>query len=314
MKPALRLIACMALLLTLASPAAAAASNSNWTSASSGQSLRLARGARAAGLGDAYTALASGAESLAWNPAGMNSVRALQMSASHLSYLEGIADDTLQVALPIYGLGAWGIGLDYLYTGDEGYDNWGKSTGDFSVFDFSAQIGVALELPADLWLGAVYKTLRQGYGYQFSMGSSFDVGLQWRGLFKRLDLGLLAANLGTPTALGQTFGPLPVTFKGGAALHLTDAWLLSADFDHQMVDYVNKVHTGTEVTIPAGPMTLLARGGYTFGPQQQLGDLSGLAAGLGVQFGAWTVDYAWQPLGDLGQTHRVSLTWSSWVH
>jgi hypothetical protein len=308
LSPRLRKLLALALLLPLAPLAAATGGGST-----SSQSFRLARGARATGLGDAYSALASGADAMAWNPAGLNSVRDLQVAASHLGYLEGINVDTIQLAKPIYGMGAWGLGLDYLYASDQGYDNWGNSTGDFSLFDFSAQIAVSLDLPWDISVGAVYKTLRQGYGSQFAMGSGFDVGFQRRALFGRLDLGLVASNIGTPMALGAGYGILPVTFKGGAALHLTDAWLVSADYDLQAADFFNKVHTGTELTLPAGPTTVAVRGGYTFGPQQDLGGLSGLAAGLGVQYGAWTVDYAWQPLGDLGNTHRVSLTWSSWV-
>lgn len=278
------------------------------------QSLRLARGARAAGLADAYSALAEGSAAMAWNPAGMNSVRALEAAASHLSYLDGIAVDTLQVVLPIYGLGAWGLGLDYLYAGDQGYDNWGEPTGEFGVFDFTWSLGFSLELPRDMHLGAVYKALRQGYGGQMSMGSGFDLGWQWKGLFgQRLDLAAVGANLGTPMALGQNFSPLPITWKLGAALRPLEAWTLSADFDHQPVDHVNKWHLGSEVRRRAGDYRLAARGGYTLGPQQELGGLTGLAVGAGLGLRQWQLDYAWQPLGDLGSTHRVSVTYQSWV-
>lgn len=280
---------------------------------SSAQSFRLSRDARAVGLGDAYVALANGADALDWNPAGMNSVRALQANATHLSYIQGIGVDSLNVALPIYGLGAWGLGVDYLYSSDDGYDNWGNPTGGFSIFDFSAKVAVSFELPWDMHVGGDYKILRQGYGSQFSMGSGFDLGWQWKGLFKRLDLGVTAGNLGTPVALGNTFGLLPLTLKGGAALHLGEHLLLSADYDHQTVDFVNKLHTGAELSGDAGPFHLAARGGYTLGPQQDLGGLTGLAVGGGLSLGAWAVDYAWQPLGDLGTTHRITLTYSSWL-
>lgn len=307
MKPALH---ALVLVLALAAPLAAASGGGSTSS----QSLRLARGARAVSLGGAYTALASGAEAMAWNPAGMNSVRALQATASHLSYIEGISDDTLQIALPIYGMGAWGLGLDYLYASDQGYDNWGAETGAFNIYDFSAQVGLSLELPWDMHLGAVYKTLRQGYGAQHSMGSAFDFGWQWKGLFKRLDLGAVMGNLGTPMALGKGFGILPVTYKVGAVLNLTDSWLFSADFDHQAADFFNKVRLGTELNAKAGSFRLSGRGGYVIGPEQDLGGLAGMALGVGVGRGKWQLDYAWQPLGDLGTTHRVSATFSSWMY
>jgi hypothetical protein len=265
------------------------------------------------GLGNAYSALASGAEALSWNPAGVDNIRAMQAHVSHLGYVEGINVDTLQLAWPIYGLGGWGFGFDYLYANDQSYDNWGNPGPEFSLFDFSAQVGLSLELPWDMHLGGAYRILRQGYEAQFSMGSSFDVGWQWKGLFKRLDLGLVAANLGTPVALGQGFGPLPLSFRSGAVLRLTERWLLSVEHDHQPADHFNKLGLGSEIGVPIGAFTLLARGGYHFGPQQDLGPLSGLAVGGGLALGKWQMDYAWQPLGDLGSTHRLSLTYSSWM-
>jgi hypothetical protein len=299
-------------LLLLAFVAAPLAAATLPPDSSSAQSLRLPRGARAVGLGEAYTALASGSESLAWNPAGLDNIRALQASASHMAYVQGIGVDTLQVALPIYGTGAWGVGLDYLYATDQGYDNWGNPTGDFSDFDFSAQIAMSFELPADMHLGGTYKIIREGYGSQFAMGSGFDFGWQWKNLFDHLDLGLVVQNLGTPIALGQGYGFLPITWRGGGALHLTQAWLISADFDHQAIDFYNKGHFGTEYSLPIGDFTAALRGGYSITPAQALGGLTGLAVGGGLTYGRFQVDYAWQPMGDLGDTHRVSLTYSSW--
>lgn len=276
------------------------------------QSLRLLRGARPVGMGGAYVAVASGADSILWNPAGMDQLRALQADYGHLAWLDGVSDDSLQVAMPIYGLGGWGVGVNYLYAQDQAYDNWGNPGDNFNLFDFSAQAAMSVELPADMHAGGVYKILREGYGSQFAMGSGFDFGWQWRNLFKRLDLGLGAYNIGTPIALGGNFAVLPITLKGGAALHLTDSWLLAVDYDHQPVDFFNTWHFGTEYAYQLGDWQLVGRGGYSLGAEQDQGDLAGLALGFGVGTGKWMVDYAFTPQGDLGTAHRLSLTWSSW--
>jgi hypothetical protein len=281
---------------------------------SGSQSLRLLRGARAAGLGGAYVAVASGVDSMQWNPAGLNQLRALQAGAGHLSWLDGVSDDYLQIGMPIYGLGAWGFAMDYLYAQDTAYDNWGNAGETFNVFDFSAQLAMSVELPWDMHVGAVYKTLRQGYGSQFAMGSALDLGWQWRDLFKRLDLGVTMQNIGTPMALGSNFAVLPITYKAGAALHLTPQWLVAVDFDHQPIDFFNKWHAGTEYATKVGDWTVAGRGGYTLGPEQDQGSLAGLAMGFGFGTGKWMMDYAFTPQGDLGQAHRVSLTWSSWLN
>ncbi|MBI3565954.1 MAG: hypothetical protein HY079_12210, partial [Elusimicrobia bacterium] len=54
---------------------------------------------------------------------------------------------------------------------------------------------------------------------------------------------------------------------------------------------------------------LAARAGYQFGhgSDQLQSKLVGLGAGLGLKFGRFKLDYAFQPYGDLGNTHRVTL-------
>ena len=53
------------------------------------------------------------------------------------------------------------------------------------------------------------------------------------------------------------------------------------------------------------------RAGYQLGHgQDQLGSLVGFAAGFGVKISRLTLDYAFVPFGDLGDTHRMTLGWS----
>ncbi|MGH7442197.1 MAG: hypothetical protein ACREKE_05920, partial [bacterium] len=85
----------------------------------SGQALLMQLDARAVGMGSAYTAVASGADSLDWNPAGMDQLRAPQAEAGHLAWVQDVNDEYINTAFPIYGIGAWGLGLSYLYTQDQ---------------------------------------------------------------------------------------------------------------------------------------------------------------------------------------------------
>ena len=302
-----------ALILGLGLLSAASAYAATGGDVTSAQALKIARGARPAAMGDAYVAVASGADSILWNAAGMDQLRDLQATAGHLSYLDGVTDDYLEIARPLYGFGAWGLGTNYLYADDQGYDNWGNKTGAFSDYDFSAQVALSIELAEDLHVGATYKIIDEDYAHQHSMGSGFDFGLQWRDLWKFLDLGLTASNLGTPIALGSSYAPLPVTFKGGSAFHLTQDWLLAIDYEHQPIDFFNKWHFGTEYGLNLSGVQTFARLGYSFAPENDAGGNTGLTAGLGLGMGSWQIDYAFVPQGDLGNTHRLSLTWSSWL-
>ena len=274
------------------------------------QSLTLPLDARAVGMGSAFVAVASGADSLEWNPAGMNQLRAPQVEAGHLSWIQDVNDEYINTAFPIYGLGAWGLGLSYLYTQDQYYDNVGNQGGTFTDFDFVGDAAFSLQVSDAMNLGMEYKILRQGYATQFNMGSCFDLGWQWRDAVKGLDFGAAALNLGTPVALGSAFNVLPISLKFGGAEHVGSLVLLALDEEYQPVDSFNFVHAGLEVGTALGDWTPMVRVGYTFGPAQADGGITGFSAGLGLAMGAWQVDYAYAPQGDLGQAQRLTLTWN----
>ena len=54
------------------------------------------------------------------------------------------------------------------------------------------------------------------------------------------------------------------------------------------------------------------RGGLMMGYDEQAGTV-----GFGIEYQAWTIDYAYMPFSntsDLGDTHRFSLNWRSMPH
>jgi hypothetical protein len=282
----------------------------------SASTFELMRGARPAAMGGAYIAVADDAESILYNPAGLTELREAQMSASHLEWLDGINDESIQLGLPIFGLGAWGLGANYLYTTDQGYDNFGNPTGSFNDFDFSAQIAFALQLGDDAAVGAVYKILREGYDSYFEEGSAFDLGFHYKGFLNRkLGIAVTADNLGGNLALGTGFGPQPLTLNGGLALHVTDNLLLAADYEYRYYDYFSNYHFGAEYVFPLGEDSDVSlRGGYILGAANEDGNLSGLTAGLGAHWGAWKVDYAYVPEGDLGTSQLFTLSFGFGQH
>jgi hypothetical protein len=49
------------------------------------------------------------------------------------------------------------------------------------------------------------------------------------------------------------------------------------------------------------------RGGYLSGPDNELGGLFGVSAGMGVSWRQFIFDFAWVPYGELGNTFRYAL-------
>ena len=298
------LIAAMALPLSMQSASGSAATTF--------PSLKLERGARAAAMGGAYVAAADGIDAMFYNPAGLAGLRRLELFAGHNSWIEGISDQQIAFGMPWYGMGAWGFSATYLSAMTQGRDDFGQPTQDVGIFDFTAQASLTIEWNRYVSTGASYRLMRQGYTYLSSMGSSFDFGIQIRKLMDRkLTLGFSTVNMGTEIALGESLTPLPWETRAGAALELfSRRLLLSAELGYQPHTFFTKTRLGMEVALPAGSMNTALRAGYVIGPQQQAGGMSGLNLGGGVGLGGIDLDYSWQPVGDFGDSHRVSLTYT----
>ena len=302
--------------LILAGLLLASALRADISTPTSMDSLKLPRGARPAAMAGAFSAVADDTQSMFYNPAGLTELREVQLSASHLEWLDGVEDESLGLGMPLFGMGAWGLSSTYLHATDEGRDNEGYQQGTFSVFDFSLAAAFALQLGDNGSAGLQYRIMRQGYDnrdgaqHQFNMGSGFDLGFIYRGFFDRkLALAFTSQNMGSAIALGDIPFAQPWTLKGGLAWHLLSNWVLDIDAEHQPYDLINKYRAGTEYVDDLGDETELAiRAGYLLGPENAAGGLSGITAGLGAHWHAWHIDYAFVPKGDLGQSHLLTLT------
>ena len=272
--------------------------------------LRLPRGARPVALGGAYLALADDALALLYNPAGLTELRDPQLTGTHMEWLDGVRDDAVQLGVPLYGFGAWGLGATYLYTTDQGRDNWGVPTQGFNDFDFSAQAAFSLLLSDNGSIGLTYKILREGYESHLNMGSSFDLGARYCLLDRRLVLALGVTNVGSFLAVGANYSQQAITLKGGLAYTATRDLKLALEYDHQPIDFFNTLRAGAEYSIPFGAEDghFTLRGGYALGADSSSGGLSGLSTGLGAHFHGFDVDYAFIPKGDLGNSQLLSLS------
>lgn len=303
--------------LLLALALAAARLRADGSAITANDTLELTRDPRPAALGGAYSALASGPDSMNTNPSGLTDLRLTQLQISHLAYVQGINGETVELGMPIYGLGAWGLGGSCVYSSDQGRDNWGNSTGTFGNYDTSLMAALALQWRF-LSGGFTYQVLRSDYAVQnkvegaFALGSDFNFGMQARHLLDgRLDLGISGQNFGTPMSLGNSVYSLPMTWCGGAAWSLLPQWKLAAEFSHQPVDFFNAWHFGTEYVMDLGQSGSVAlRAGYIDSAQSQLGGGSGFSAGLGLGWSVWHFDYAASSMGDFGLVHRLSLAYT----
>ena len=254
--------------------------------------LKIGVGARASAMGEAFTALASDGTSLYWNPAGLTQLPAKELSATYNSWLQEINQGYLSFSFPL-ATGALGLGVNYVEMGKmEGRDEYGSPTGDFTASDTHVFIGYATKFKTVAWgltLGTLQDVIKEDRKTTFlaNVGFLYPVG-------EFLTLGLAAQNIGS--RLGAD--PLPLTFKIGAASKLRRL-ILALDVAKPQDSEIYCCF-GAEWWLKGA---LAFRAGYK--TNQDAGE--GITAGLGLKMGKVSLDYAYVPYGDLGDTHRISL-------
>lgn len=278
--------------------------------------LKIPVGARETALGGSLAAAAEGPTSLFYNPAGLGSLTAAEVSYSYNNYFSGLSQQWLAAALPL-GPGGLGLGLNYFNVkAFPAYDGSGAGIGSVSAYDAAAYLGYGAGFNTGLALlprarvGAAVKYIRGRLDDAAAEGYGTDAGLLLLPALRGLSMGLAWENLGGSRLEYINSGARPARkFKAGAAYligGLPLSLLVSADLN-MPEDGENYFSAGIENTLYGA---LALRAGYT-----AFGDVSnGLSFGLGLALprryaGDMTLDYSFGSTYDLGNVHKFGFSY-----
>ena len=294
--------------------------------------LDIPIGARASGLGGAYTAVANDPSAIFYNPAGL---ALTQGGHVFLNQTQWIADITVNAGAVSYSLENWGVfGLSFAAV-DWGTINGTKralndagfvETGEFSPDNYAIGLSYSRRISSQFSAGVHVKYLHEKLGSNeegtfddprtftaeadiigFDMGTLFYTG------FKDLRFGMSLVNFSEELKYRAESVPLPLTFKFGIAMDLTTLFMeseehvltLAVDALHPR-DYTERLHFGLEYALK--DMVFL-RGGYktnydevdiSFGGGVKA-EVSGMALG---------VDYAYIQFQNFDPVHMFSFDFS----
>ncbi|MBI5240184.1 MAG: PorV/PorQ family protein [Elusimicrobia bacterium] len=298
-----------ALVCALAGALARPAAADTAAGAESFDFLLLDANARAVGLGGAYTALATDANALLYNPAGLGLVGAHEATFMHNQYVQGLTQDYAAFAFKQ----GFGVNLNYL-----DFSNIPRTTlanpdgtlGSFGISDLALGAGYGRSFyDGRLALGGGAKYLRETIDKVSADGYAFDAGVLAK-IKERpgLSLGAAVLNVGPEVRYVSTKEKLPSAVRAGAAYRCT-----LKGTDNTFAFDLSKVRTD-KLRIGVGVETLLShlvalRAGFTTRNDTDIG----ITGGLGVNWRSLAVDYAFVPFAALGIAHRISLTfrWGS---
>ncbi|MBI4676747.1 MAG: PorV/PorQ family protein [Elusimicrobia bacterium] len=276
------------------------------------QFLKIGVGARAVGMGGAYTAAGDDLNSMAWNPGGMASLTKREAGAMYANLVAETHYSFMGYGQPTK-YGTFGAGIMYLGQGSlDGRDSQGRANGGFTASDMALGVSYAKTVLPRLGLGVNVKLVRTnvgsdtGYSVAFDLGSRYDLGRMGPG---SLAAGLAVLNLGPGIRLHEQSSDLPLVLATGLGYNLPFGLNFGLDFRNRPYAGSSEVSLGTELAVVP---QLALRMGYAsthglISGAYKTSDLMGLAAGFGVKAYGMSLDYSMTPFGGLGNSHRISL-------
>jgi hypothetical protein len=272
--------------------------------------LTLGVSARGLAMGDAMSALATGATSTFYNPASLlPPVRqngTMQLMFMHREWIQDARSDFVGASIPLGGERALGFSVNT--TGVSGIEvriRPGPSEGTFTARDFSAGLSYAQKIDSTVSAGLTAKFLYEKIFVDDAAGFAADAGVLWRTPVEHLLLGASLCNLGSMNSLRNASTTLPTLFRVGPAYEIGPddsqfSSAVAADVVHIFPDKRTYVNAGGEIVLNR---FLAVRGGYQFGS-----DTRGLTLGVGIMYKSLALDYAYARVGsDLGNGHTFSL-------
>lgn len=281
--------------------------------------LKIPVGARAEAMGETGTGVGGTLESLFWNPAGLASLGAapgIHATFGYNKLLEGAGNGYLAAARPLWN-GVAAAGLVYLVQDEfQTFNVLGDATGSVRPSDVALSLAFARPY-REAQFGLGLKIIRSDLGGVSAATVALDGGMRVPGAVELngapVDFGLSLRNLGPGLSYSGTRDPLPLEGGLGFQWRLDRRFRINVDAKLP-VDQTPYAALGAEGRVRVGPRLAGAlRLGYNLKNTRDIDGFTGVTGGFGLRVWKMQLDYAFVPFGELGKTHRVSLStfWSN---
>ena len=281
-----------------------------------GQFLKISVGARAAGMGGAFVAVADDASALYWNAAGIARIDPdkSELSLNHASWPADLSFDQIGYVFHVKRIpGAFGIHARALSmspmietTAYQPDPNLGTGT-EFDAGMMAAGLTYARSFTDKFSAGVTANFIHEGLAEFSQQSFAFDIGTLYDVGTLGMKIGMTISNIGGQIKFIEREARIPAIFRVGTSATMfqtADQKLVgSFEFSHPP-DNSERLNVGAEYGFRR---FLFLRGGYNINY-----DAEGLAGGVGFHFpasvaGMADIDYAYTDMKELGASHRFSL-------
>lgn len=301
--------------------------------------LGIAIGPRASAMGSAFTAVASDATALYYNPGGIARMGKSQVYFSHTNWLVNTSLNWVGVVLNFDGNNAIGVSLTQMDYGEDEVTTvqQPEGTGElWSASDLCMAISYSRNLTDNFSIGGSVKYIQQKLWNESGSAFAMDVGLVFITQFNDMRLGMSISNFGTdlrmdgkellhrvdldPDAIGHNetivarlktdSWPLPVFFRVGLAMdviRLGKSRLTVAADAFRPSDNAETVNVGGEFSF--NEMFFL-RAGYKSLFRDDSEEGVTLGAGFCMSYNnmfSWHIDYTYANFGLFEDISMIAL-------
>ena len=267
-------------------------------------SLRVDLGARASAMGGALLAVPGDGDAVQYNPATLSTLKERQVTLMHNEYVEDVSQQYLSLGLKK----GWGFWINHLDLGSFDQttlaDPTGSNLSELDAANNAFGLGYAREMRAGFSIGASVKYIEEKLGDVKGNAAALDIGaLASLQNVQGLRLAAAVQNLGSSPEFESKKEKLPLLFRSGASYEqelFKQNFLFAADVTHQRGEGFD-VSLGCELMIKNFDL----RVGYKSRNATDIGLTTGASFQLLKKY---YLDYAFVPFGDLGDSHRISMS------
>ena len=231
--------------------------------------LKISPSARAAGMGDAFTAIADDVTTIFYNPAGLTNLDKFVFNFNHTDWIVNSSIISGAIARPFGRNGAIGISIVKFDTEDfeETTVLDPEGTGRMiDAGDVALAVAYAIQLTDNLSFGFKGQYLEEKIDIDKATAITADFSTYYRTGFRDLTLAMIMKNFGPEAKFLSDKFKLPLYFNVNTAMSLIGSkgspfqWLVSVESAFA-TDYRDRYHLGTEMWIAD---MIALRGGYKF--------------------------------------------------
>jgi hypothetical protein len=269
--------------------------------------LKVPVGATATVVPDIVAGMRPDASMLFTNPSNLSRISDRELFLTTSNWLDEFNLSAASLSLPVRSLGlTWSTGARLLYMGDlKGYDATGQVVADERYYDLAVSSGVGtsfddigVSLGADVTYIREHLAVEDGDGLTFALGASYAHGGH--------RLGVSAQDLGGNLEFADRGYEIDSRYLVGYGHVFREAWgsmMLGAEATFSRGEF-DRVDAGVSYGFNRY-LTLMS--GFGHSNTTATGNDMPIRAGLSVQVGDMSVDYAYAPQQYFSDTHTFSV-------